>query len=68
MISTPCFFIQVFDGQGKNDTKSVKITVLQDPDILNVVEAVLNKNLSHFNQRQVMREIFKEKYSKVFTY
>jgi len=49
---TYSFSLQVFDGQGKNDTKSVKITVLQDPDILNVVEAVLNKNLSHFNQRQ----------------
>ena len=43
----------MFDGQGKNDSKSVKITVVQDPDILNVVEAVLNKNLSHFNQKQV---------------
>jgi len=49
---TYSFSLQVFDGQGKNDTKDVKITVLQDPDILNVVEAVLNKNLSHFNQRQ----------------
>eukprot|EP00092_Neocalanus_flemingeri_P001829 GFUD01001950.1.p1 GENE.GFUD01001950.1~~GFUD01001950.1.p1 ORF type:complete len:942 (-),score=163.76 GFUD01001950.1:271-3096(-) len=46
------FSLQVFDGQGRNDSKSVKITVLQDPEILNVVEAVLNKNLSHFNQKQ----------------
>ena len=30
------------DGQGKTDTKSTKITVLPDPDSLNVVEIVLN--------------------------
>eukprot|EP00090_Calanus_glacialis_P008081 TRINITY_DN16425_c0_g1_i1.p1 TRINITY_DN16425_c0_g1~~TRINITY_DN16425_c0_g1_i1.p1 ORF type:complete len:942 (-),score=151.95 TRINITY_DN16425_c0_g1_i1:315-3140(-) len=49
---TYSFSLQVYDGQGKNDSKSVKITVLQDPGILNVVEAVLNKNLSHFSQKQ----------------
>jgi len=46
------FNLQVFDGQGKNSSKSVKVTVVQDPDILNIVEAVLNKNLSHLNQKQ----------------
>ena len=44
---------QVTDGQGKSDSKSTKITVLPDPDYLNVVEIVLNKNISHFFQRQV---------------
>ena len=41
------------DGQGKTDTKSTKITVLPDPDSLNVVEILLNKNISHFHQKQV---------------
>ena len=41
------------DGQGKTDSKSTKITVLPDPDYLNVVEVVLNKNISHFFQKQV---------------
>ena len=44
---------QVSDAQGKSDTKSTKITVLPDPDYLNVVEVVLNKNISHFFQKQV---------------
>ena len=45
--------LQVSDGQGKTDSKSVKISVLPDPDFLNVVEVVLNKNISHFYQKQV---------------
>jgi len=49
---TYSFNLKVFDGQGKNNSKSVKVTVLQDPGIMNVVEAVLNKNLSHLNQKQ----------------
>ena len=46
----PC---QVLDAQGKTDSKSTKVTVLPDPDYLNVVEIVLNKNISHFFQKQV---------------
>ena len=46
-------WFQVSDGQGKTDSKSTKITVLPDPDYLNVVEVVLNKNISHFFQKQV---------------
>ena len=50
---TYSFSLQVSDAQGKSDTKSTKITVLPDPDYLNVVEVVLNKNISHFFQKQV---------------
>lgn len=46
------FSLQVSDGQGKTDSKSTKISVLPDPDFLNVVEVVLNKNISHFYQKQ----------------
>ena len=47
------FLVQVADEQGLTSNKSVKVTVSPDPDKLNIVEVVLNKNLSHFTQNQV---------------
>ena len=46
------FNLQVWDEQGLTANKSVQVTVDQDPDRLNIVEIVLNKNLSHFTQSQ----------------
>ena len=46
------FNLQVWDEQGLTSNKSVQVTVSQDPDRLNIVEIVLNKNLSHFTQAQ----------------
>lgn len=46
------FTLTVSDSQGKTDNKSVKVTVLEDPNILSDVEIVLDKNLSHFSRKQ----------------
>ena len=47
------FNLQVVDGQGLTSNKSVKVTLAPDPERLNIVEVILNKNLSHFRQSQV---------------
>ena len=57
---TYSFNLQVWDEQGLTSNKSVMVTVSQDPERLNIVELVLNKNLSHFTQSQkqdVLRRI-----------
>ena len=50
------FNLLVADAQGLTSNKSVKVTVEPDPDLLNIVEVVLNKNLSHFSQYQVRQK------------
>jgi len=46
------FNLHVADAQGLTSNKSVKVTVLEDPGLMNVVELVLERNLSHFKQNQ----------------
>ena len=47
------FNLLVADAQGLTSNKSVKVTVLEDPGLMNIVELVLERNLSHFKQNQV---------------
>ena len=57
------FNLEVSDAQGLSSNKSVKISVSQDQDMINIIELVLNMNLSHFTQVQVSRLSHKSKIS-----
>ena len=48
---TYTFSLTVWDKSEEKDTKSVKVTVLKDPEILSEVEIILNKDLSHLTEK-----------------
>ena len=48
---TYTFSLTVWDKSEEKDTKSVKVTVLRDPEILSEVEIILNKDLSHLTEK-----------------
>ena len=61
------FNLEVSDAQGLSSNNSVKISVSQDQDMINIIELVLNMNLSHFTQVQVSRLSHKSKISLIFS-
>jgi len=48
---TYTFSLTVWDKSEEKDSKSVKVTVMRDPEILSEVEIILNKDLSHLTEK-----------------
>jgi len=48
---TYIFTLTVWDKSEESSSKAVKVIVLPDPDILSVVEIVLNKDLTHLTEK-----------------
>ena len=48
---TYTFSLTVWDKSEEKDVKSVKVTVMRDPEILSEVEIILNKDLSHLTEK-----------------